>query len=131
MNAGKLFFVVGFVGLIGCGGSSTPAPAGAGPQGQAGAHSLASISASPNPVVLAAGAQQGSTTLAWTTGDTSQGEVWMATSGQPEILFGGLAAHGSGPAPWISKGGTYEFRLYAGKEHATVLASVIVTTTAK
>ena len=53
----------------------------------------------------------------------------MATAGQTEMLFGGLAPHGSQAAKWIGKGGKYEFKLYAGKEHSKVLASVTVTTT--
>ena len=31
-------------------------------------------------------------------------------------------------APWIAQGGKYEFLLYAGREHQTVLARVMVTT---
>jgi hypothetical protein len=127
MQGQKWIVIVGALLIAGCSGSdlktrTTPvqyaAPAGG-----------ATITATPNPVPVTTA--KGSTTIAWSTGDTSQGEVYLATSKQPEILFGGLAPHGSQAAPWISKGGKYEFKLYAGKDHAKVLASVVVTTTSQ
>jgi hypothetical protein len=84
-----------------------------------------SITATPNPVP-AGPEKTGSTTIAWETGDRSKGEVYMSRDGGPEKLFAGLAPRGSQKAAWIGKG-VYEFRLYAGKEHQTVLASVKVT----
>jgi hypothetical protein len=50
----------------------------------------------------------------------------MSKDGGPEKLFAGLAPRGSQDAAWIAQG-QYEFRLYAGKEHQKVLASVTVT----
>ena len=46
-------------------------------------------------------------------------------SEQLEQLFA-QGAQGSQDAPWISAGAAYEFRLYAGTERETLLASVAV-----
>ena len=84
-----------------------------------------SIAASPNPVP-AGSTKFGTTTVTWDTGDGSIGEVYVSVNGKDEKLFAGNRAKGSLDAPWIGKG-DHEFRLYAGKEHKTVLASVKVT----
>jgi hypothetical protein len=85
--------------------------------------STATITASPNPVPAGEGA--GTTTISWNTADGSAGQVYVSVDGEPETLFGG-GAPGSAPAPWIQAGKMYEFRLYAGTEHATVLAKTQV-----
>jgi len=84
----------------------------------------ASLTAAPNPVP--GGTGYGTTTVAWNTGDGSWGQVYLFVEGQPERLFA-QGATGSQAAPWISAGAVYEFRLYAGKEHKEILASVAVT----
>jgi len=84
----------------------------------------ATITASPNPVTTGEGS--GTTTLTWNTGDGTTGEVYVSTDGGPEALFG-AGATGSAPAAWIQAGKTFEFRLYAGSEHAKVLAKIQVT----
>lgn len=81
----------------------------------------ASISASPNPVP--AGSK--STTIAWNTGDGSEGEVYMSPSGRSEQLFAS-GASGSIEVDWISPGNTYLFRLYAARDHKRRLATVNV-----
>jgi hypothetical protein len=43
-----------------------------------------------------------------------------------ESLFA-AGASGSQDANWIRTGSTYEFRLYGGTDHATVLRSIKVT----
>ena len=86
------------------------------------AASAATITASPNPVP--AGEGLGTTTITWNTGDGTVGQVYVSVDGGPESLFGG---GGSGTAPWIQTGKRYEFRLYAGTEHATVLAKTEVS----
>ncbi len=102
--------------LAGCRSPATTAATG-GPLG---------ISASPNPVP--AGSE--TTTITWSTGDKSMGEVYLSRNGGPEKLFAGLSPKGRQDATWI-KDGEYEFRLYEGKEHKKVLASVKVTRDAK
>jgi hypothetical protein len=86
--------------------------------------SAATITASPNPVP--AGEGVGTTTITWSTGDGTAGQVYISVDGEPETLFGSDAS-GSAPAPWIQPGKMYEFRLYAGTQHATVLAKTRVT----
>lgn len=98
--------------------STPPAPIAATPA------SKATVGANPNPVPPGAGL--GRTTVTWNTGDGSWAQVYLAVEGQPEVLFV-EGRSGSKAAPWISAGPVYEFRVYAGKEHKTVLASVKVT----
>jgi hypothetical protein len=88
------------------------------------AASAATISASPNPV--ATGDGPGTTTVTWNTGDASAGQAFVSEDGGAETLFASGPA-GSVAAPWIQAGKTFEFRLYAGTEHATVLANTQVT----
>ena len=84
-----------------------------------------SITATPNPVP-AGETKFGTTTVTWDTGDGSIGEVYVSVNGAAEKLFAGNRSKGSLAAAWIGKG-EHEFRLYAGKEHKTLLASVRVT----
>ena len=84
----------------------------------------ATIAASPNPV--ATGEGTGTTTVTWNTGDGSTGQVYVSKDGAPDTLFAS-GATGAAPAPWIQAGTTFEFRLYAGTEHAKVLAKTQVT----
>jgi len=84
----------------------------------------ATIAASPNPVTTGEGS--GTTTITWNTGDGTTGQVYVSEGGAPDTLFA-TDATGSAPAPWIQAGKTFEFRLYAGTEHAKVLAKTQVT----
>ena len=86
--------------------------------------SAATITASPNPVPP--GPDFGTTTISWNTGDGTIGEVYLAENDKPEKLFAGERSQGVLETPWIGAGGIYEFRLYAGKEHKKLLASVKV-----
>jgi hypothetical protein len=86
--------------------------------------SAATITASPNPVP--AGEGVGTTTITWNTEDGTAGQVYVSVDGGPEASFGG-GLPGSSAAPWIQTGKKYEFRLYAGTEHATVLGKTEVT----
>ena len=88
------------------------------------AASAATITASPNPVP--AGEGVGTTTVTWNTGDDTAGQVYVSVDGGPESIFGG-GPPGSAEASWIQAEKRYEFRLYAGTEHATVLAKTEVT----
>ena len=83
----------------------------------------ATIAASPNPVTTGEGS--GTTTITWNTGGTA-GQVYVSEDGGAETLFTAGSA-GSAPAPWIREGKMFEFRLYAGTDHTTVLAKTQVT----
>jgi hypothetical protein len=88
------------------------------------AGSAATITASPNPVTT--GEEPGTTTITWNTRDGTTGQIYVSEDGGPERLFT-AGPTGSVPAPWIQAGKTFEFRLYAGTEHAKILAKVQVT----
>jgi|SRR5262245_11411795 len=105
----------------GCNSSKAPEATAPSTSPQA---SAATISASPNPVAIGEG--PGTTTVTWNTGDGSAGQVFVSTDGAAETLFA-AGSKGSAPAPWIQAGKTFEFRLYAGTEHAKMLAKTQVT----
>ena len=86
--------------------------------------SAATLTASPNPVPPGQGF--GTSTITWNTGDGTVGQVYVAEGDKPEKPFAGPLSQGSLDAPWIGVGTTYEFRLYAGQEHKTLLASAKV-----
>jgi hypothetical protein len=88
------------------------------------AASAATITASPNPVSVGEG--PGTTTVTWNTGDGSAGQVFVSEGGAPDRMFAS-GPSGSVAAPWIQAGATFEFRLYAGTEHAKTLAKIQVT----
>jgi hypothetical protein len=118
--------VVLAVVLVGCkrspeATSTSPAPSSQVPQ----AKTAPTIVASPNPVP-AGSSKFGTTTISWDTGNGSVGEVYVSVNGGSEKRFSGALVKGTQNADWIGKG-EYEFRLYAGKEHKTLLASVKVT----
>jgi hypothetical protein len=83
------------------------------------------LTAVPNPVP--AGDGPGKTTISWSTGDGSNGLVYMAMDGGSERLFA-EGTQGSVEAPWIEADKTYEFRLCKGTLGRR-LATVTVTRT--
>src|SRR6516225_10952659 len=101
-----------------CNPSKTTAPA---PQAQAEAPSnpTAAISAGPNPVPAGSGA--GTTTIKWTTGDGTDGKVFVSADGAQESEFAS-GPSGKSDAP-IQAGVTYEFRLY-NSDHTKQLAKI-------
>jgi|SRR5262249_2044637 len=103
--------------------NSSKAPEASAPTTSPGT-STPTITASPNPVPLRG--EHGTTTVTWNTGDGSVGTVYVAKDGAPEAVFV-TGTPGSATAPWIEAGKTYEFRLYAGTEHAQMLAKIQVT----
>jgi hypothetical protein len=80
------------------------------------------IIALPNPVP--AGRGPGKTILNWYTGDGSPGQVYVSIGGGPEQLFSNNPSHHEAT---IKSKGDHEFRLYAGTDHSTQLATVKVT----
>ncbi len=80
------------------------------------------IIATPNPVP--AGRGPGKTIVNWHTGDGSPGQVYVSVGGGPERLFSTNPSHQEAT---INSRDVYDFRLYAGGDHATPLATVKVT----
>src|SRR6266540_2469529 len=96
----------------------------AGPSPAQGAPVNARISADPNPVPPGPGL--GKTTITWSTGSYSAGQVYVLEDGGGEQLFG-HESNWSSDAPWIRTGSIYEFRLYAGTDRKNLLGKVVVT----
>jgi hypothetical protein len=80
------------------------------------------IIATPNPVPPGRG--PGKTIVNWWTGDGVRGQVYVSIGGGPEQLFSSNSSHQEAS---IDSKKEYEFRLYAGTDHATRLAAVKVT----
>ena len=80
------------------------------------------IIATPNPVP--AGRGPGKTIVNWYTGDGSPGQVYVSLGGGPERLFSSNPSHAEAI---IKSNDIYEFRLYAGSDHVTRLATVKIT----
>jgi hypothetical protein len=134
----ELIIVVSFVfvifGISACnsskrtepaaGATASPTPSAKAVRTSPPAQSTATISANPNPVP--AGNGMGKTTIKWTTGDRSVGQVYVSTDNGDETLFG-EGVGGSSDANWIVSNSSYEFRLYSGSDRAKLLAKVQVT----
>lgn len=82
------------------------------------------IKADPNPVTVPADSK-GKTTISWDTRDGSDAQVYLRFSGKEDQLFSGGGRY-QAEANWIGKGVTYEFILFAGKDHQKELARVLV-----
>ena len=80
------------------------------------------IIATPNPVP--AGRGPGKTIVNWHTGDGSPGQVYVSIGGGPERLFSTNPSHQEAT---INGKDEYEFRLYAGTDHAKRLATAKVS----
>jgi hypothetical protein len=65
-----------------------------------------------SPVVFESRSAPGRTTISWNMPGHGEAEVWVSQDGGPEHLFV-RGATGSQEASWITRGSTYEFRLYA------------------
>jgi hypothetical protein len=90
-----------------------------------------SISASPNPCRISGAAGSCSTTLNWSTQNSTAAEVTVQLGSGSEALFA-AGTSGSAAAPWIGRPPSqYTFRLYdrsAGSR--ALLSQVVVTSTA-
>jgi hypothetical protein len=115
---GRFLFLVGILVGAGCSGRAN-IPSDYVPPEEP---SEAWIIAIPNPVP--AGRGPGKTIVNWYTGDGSPGQVYLSIAGGPEQLFSTNISHHEAT---IDSKGEYEFRLYAGTDHATKLGSVKVT----
>jgi hypothetical protein len=99
-----------------CNPSKTTAPQAGEPLNP---NPTAAISAGPNP------ASAGTTTIKWTTGDGTNGKVFVSAAGGQESEFAS-GPSGSSDAPSLQAGVTYEFRLY-NSDHTKQLAKITVT----
>jgi len=106
--------------LIGCGPAQSPTPTA----GSASPQTGATIEAQPNPVP--GGSGLGTTTITWRTGDGADAQVYVAEGNGSETLLS-AGPEGSEQANWIRAGTSYDFRLYAGTDHKTLLGTVKVT----
>jgi hypothetical protein len=77
------------------------------------------------PIPTAAHPKPGTPQVNWSTGDGSPGEVTVTPAESKEALFG-TGADGSAPAPWISVGRSYVFRLYSIASGRRLLARLTV-----
>ena len=87
------------------------------------------MTASPNRVLFGADQvdQVGTSTISWSTGTSDLGQLFVSMDRQPDKLFV-EGSDGSAVANWLRPGSSYEFHLYAGREHRQQLASATVTT---
>jgi hypothetical protein len=114
----RCLLLVGLPAVAGC-SWKTPTPADYAPPDLP---SEAWIIATPNPVP--AGRGPGKTIVNWHTGDGSPGQVYVSVGGGPERLFSTNPSHQEAT---INSKDVHEFRLYAGSDHATLLATVKIT----
>ena len=118
VGARRCLFLVGLLVVASC-SWKTPTPADYVPPDLP---SEAWIIATPNPIP--AGRGPGKTIVTWHTGDGSPGQVYVSVGGGPERLFSTNPSHQEAT---ISTKDVYEFRLYAGTDHTTRLATAKVT----
>lgn len=83
----------------------------------------ASLIATPNPIP--ATTTLASTTIQWTTGNGSFGQVYVIKDNEPETLMS-QGTQGTDNPAWLAPGSVYTFRLYAGSDRATLLREVVV-----
>ncbi len=118
VGARRCLILVGLPVVAGC-SWKTPSPADYVPPD---VPSEAWIIATPNPVP--AGRGPGKTIVNWHTGDGSPGQVYVSVAGGPERLFSTNPSHQEAT---INSNDVYEFRLYAGSDHTTRLATTEIT----
>ena len=83
---------------------------------------------SASPVIFQSPSAPGKTTISWNMPNHSEAEVWVSQDGNPEQLFV-RGASGSQDAPWIARGSTYEFRLYAALPKRRLIGKLTVRAT--
>jgi hypothetical protein len=83
---------------------------------------------SASPVIFQSPSALGKTTISWNMPNHSEAEVWVSHDGNPEQLFV-RGASGSQDAPWIARGSTYEFRLYAALPKRRLIGKLTVRAT--
>jgi hypothetical protein len=70
----------------------------------------------------------GTTTIRWNTGDSPWGQVFVSLDGgaDSKVVITEGGGKGDVKVDWIYPDHDYEFRLYAGKGHTVLLATVTV-----
>lgn len=89
------------------------------------AASNATLTATPNPIPPGRDGA-GTTTVAWNTGGTAAGALYVYTEDGAENLFA-AGGEGSKEVNWIQPGTNCEFRLYADVDRKTLLKTVKVS----
>ena len=120
---GKVLVLGSLLLWAGCSRGSEPKTSAA--NFSTGGEEAAQITAAPNPVP--AGSEKGKTLITWSAGAGHTGEVYLVTRDGTEKLFSGHAPKGRQEAAFITADRDFEFRLYEGKDHSKILASVKVT----
>jgi len=92
------------------------------------------ISAIPNPCSVPVGSSVCTTTVSWSSQNTSEVQVWVSVNGGTESLFASSGVGGTyaADAPWIQPNNAYSFVLYAyqaGARKQTLQATPQVTGT--
>ena len=83
---------------------------------------------SASPVVFGASSPLGTTTISWNMPKHPEAEVWVSQDGGTEQLFVS-GDSGSQQVPWIARGSTYEFRLYAALPKRRLIDKLTVRAT--
>lgn len=78
-----------------------------------------------SPVQFSPNVQTGSTVISWDLPAGAGGEVFVSVNSQPENLFA-RGDSGSQEAAWISKGVSYEFRLYRTINSRQLVAKILL-----
>jgi hypothetical protein len=84
------------------------------------------ITASPEVVIIPAGALSGSTLISWSTANCASAQVTVTAAGGTEQFFGDSISFENAEAPWIGLK-TFTFRLYGDRTRTLLLDSVVVT----
>ena len=80
---------------------------------------------SASPVVFTSSSLLGTTTISWNMPAHPEAEVWVSQNGGPENLFV-RGASGAQQVPWIARGSTYEFRMYAELPERKLVGQLVV-----
>src|SRR5438552_18297707 len=89
----------------------------------AGTHARPTLTVEPIPT--ATSRAPGTPQVTWSTGNGSPGLVTVSAGGAKEIVFSS-GSEGTAPAPWISIGQSYVFRLYSDISGRRLLALIKV-----
>lgn len=88
---------------------------------------IAPLSASPNPVIIPAGATSANFTLAWNTPGYAQVDGYASVNGGAKTFIGSAASPGSNTANSVTVGQTTVFWIYPHGNTTTLLGTVTVT----
>jgi hypothetical protein len=78
-----------------------------------------------SPIEFVSSSTLGRTTLSWNMPGHPEAEVWVSQNGGPEKLFV-RGTSGSTKVPWIARGSTYEFKMYAKLPERKLIGRLVV-----